>query len=77
MRNAIGQPLVGKLIPDTAALRSGRHQPALAQAGQVVGQVRPGGPELLSHLRRIPRAACELNQHPATGRVGQRHPDAG
>jgi hypothetical protein len=49
---AVGQALVGQLITDPAAFRGRRDQPALAQAGQVVGQVRPAGPELLGTQSR-------------------------
>jgi hypothetical protein len=41
---AIGQAVIGQTITNPAAFRGRGHQPALAQAGQVVGQVGPGGP---------------------------------
>lgn len=73
----IRQPLISQLIADAAPFRGGRHQPALAQAGQMVGQVSPGSPEVISHLGRITRTVDQVHKHPAAQGISQRSPHTG
>jgi hypothetical protein len=63
---ALGQLLVGQFVADPAALGGRGDQPALAQAGQVVGQVGPAGAELGCHLHET-KPVCMVRRQPLPG----------
>ena len=61
---------VGDLVASLAALGLGDHDPAVAQAGQVVGHVRAGQPQLAREHGGVARAVEQGHQDPGTRRVG-------
>jgi hypothetical protein len=66
---------VSKLVPHSAAFRDRRHETALAEAGQMVGEIGSGGAEAIGQLGWIARPVEEVYEDPPTGRVGERGPD--
>ena len=61
---------VGDLVASLAALGLGDHDPAVAQAGQVVGYVRAGQPQLAREHGGVARAVKQGHQDPGARRVG-------
>jgi len=49
----ISQPAIGQLISNLSALSDARYQPTLAQARQVIGDIRPAGAEGVGQISRI------------------------
>ena len=72
----VGKTLIGQLVPDPAAFGCGGHQPALTQAGQVIGQVGAAGADVIGHLRRLAGTADQVHENTAPRGVRQRrsHP---
>ena len=61
---------VGDLVASLATLGLGDHDPAVAQAGQVVGYVRAGQPQLAREHRGVARAVEQGHQDAGARRVG-------
>jgi hypothetical protein len=66
---------VSEFVPHSAAFRDRGDKAALAEAGQMVGKVGSGGAEAIGELGRIAGSVEEIDEHPPTGRVGERGPD--
>lgn len=66
-----GQPRVGEVIPDPAALGRCHDETAAPEARQVVRDVRFRQPEVRGQLRRIVPAIEEAQQDPTTSLVSQ------
>ena len=71
----MGESGVGQGVADVASFGGGGDEPAPAQAGQVVRDIRPGQVQRLCQLGWIPRSVEQGQQDPAPGRIGHRPTD--
>ncbi len=67
----VAQAGVGELVADAASLGGGGDQAAVAQAGEVIGEVGAAGAEVVGELGRVGRPAEELHEDAPPCGVGE------
>jgi hypothetical protein len=68
---------VRQFISRSASFRSGHHQAAAAQAGQIVGQGLSRNPQLFGKFRRISRRTMQVEEYLRAGGIGERVTESG
>lgn len=63
---------IGELITGTATFRNRDHQPAAAQASQMVGHDLAGDADLLGQIGRVLRRLAQNQQDLGAGGIGKR-----
>lgn len=71
-----GEAGIGEVVADPATFGGRGDEAALAEAGQMVGEVGSGGAEAIGELGGIAGAVEEVEEDPPAGRVGERGPDS-